>query len=203
MSGKPDPWWNEVAARLESPSPARLQLGKRDVRPAAVLVPLYVEARALWTILTRRTDQLPTHKGQIAFPGGARELGENPWEAALRETEEEIGLGKQLVLPLGTLDEVETPAGFRVVPCVGVVPAGFVPKIDPGEIAEVFSLPLSALSNPNLIEDRQVKIDGLERSLRIYHVGRHQIWGLTARVLQNLLLRLGLGGDDPEASPPV
>lgn len=203
MTSPVDPWWNAVAARLETPAPSRLKPKKRDVRPAAVLVPLYVDARQLWTILTRRTDQLPTHKGQIAFPGGARELGESPWDAALREAQEEIGLLKQSVLPLGTLDEVETPAGFHVVPCVGVVPAGFVPEIDAGEIAEVFSLPLSALVNPSLVEDRRVRLDGVERSLRIYHVGRHQIWGLTARVLQNLLLRLGLEGDDPEASPPV
>lgn len=194
-------WILAVRQRLETPPPRRLPPG--DARDAAVLVPLFVQARELWTLLTERSVDLPHHKGQVAFPGGARELGEDMWEAALREAEEEVGLPPAGVLRLGELDQADTPSGYRIVPCVGAIPQGFEPRIDRGEIADVFSLPLSALASPTLVEDRAVSINGVQRTLRIYHVGRHKIWGLTARVLQNLLRRLGMEADEDLANPPV
>ena len=194
-------WINEVRRRLESP-PARRVTGS-DARQASVLVPLYVEAKELWTVLTERSDELPHHKSQIAFPGGGRELGEDAWDTALREAEEEIGLPAKVVLRLGELDEAETPSGFRIVPCVGAIPHAFEPEPSDAEIAEVFSVPLSALANPTMVEDRPVSINGVQRTLRVYHVGRRQVWGLTARILQNLLRRLGLEADEAVANPPV
>ena len=186
-------WITEIRGRLEAPAPRRLP--PSDVRRAAVLVPLYVEAGHLWTLLTKRTDHLPTHKGQIAFPGGGLEAGEGDWDGALREAHEEVGIEPESVLRLGQLDEAETPVGFRVIPCVGAVPHPIETTIHTGEIEEVFAVPLQELANPSLVEERTVKIDGKERTLRIYHVGRRQIWGLTARILQNLLVRLGI--EDP------
>lgn len=186
-------WIIETRARLETPQPRRLPAS--DLRQAAVLVPIYVDAGQLWTLLTKRTDHLPTHKGQIAFPGGSLEEGEDAWAGALRETHEEIGVVEAKILRLGYLDEAETPAGFRVMPCVGAVPYPLETVLDEGEIEEVFAVPLQILASPDLVEDRAVKIDDQERILRIYHVGRHQIWGLTARILQNLLVRLGI--EDP------
>jgi len=183
-------WIHELRARLDAPPPTRLPVS--DSRQAAVLVPLYVDAGELWTVLTRRSEQLQHHRGQIAFPGGGRETGEDLWEAALRESEEEIGLPARTVLRLGQLDEVGSPAGFRIVPCVGAIPRGFEFVPSPDEIDEVFAIPISALANPRLVEDRDVVINGRRRTLRIYHVGRHLIWGLTARILQNLLHRLGI-----------
>lgn len=183
-------WITGIRDRLSSPPPQRLAAS--DLRQAAVLVPLYVDAGELWTVLTKRTDDLPTHRGQIAFPGGGREPKEDPWAAALRETQEEIGLDPKAVLRLGELDEGETPAGFRVIPCVGAIPFPYEASPNAAEIAEVFSLPLSAFTNPRMVEERPVKINGVERLLRIYHVGNRQIWGLTARVLQNLLIRVGM-----------
>ena len=190
MTMEPRSWITEMRELLASPPPRRLAAS--DLRPAAVLVPLYVDAGELWTILTKRADTLPSHRSQIAFPGGGRDLKEDPWGAAVREAHEEIGLPPKTVLRLGELDEGETPAGFRVIPCVGAVPHSFQAQPNTAEIAEVFSLPLSAFSNPQMVEERVVKIDGVERALRIYHVGGRQIWGLTARILQNLLVRLGL-----------
>src|SRR4030095_16782616 len=146
-----------------------------------------VEACELWPLLTKRTDTLPSHRGQIAFPGGGRELKEDPWAAALRETEEEIGLDPKRVLRLGELDEGETPAGFRIIPCVGAIPFPYEARPNEAEIAEVFNLPLTAFANPRLVEERTVELDGRRRQIRIYHVGNRQIWGLTARILQNLL----------------
>jgi 8-oxo-dGTP pyrophosphatase MutT (NUDIX family) len=191
---EPKSWILELRERLASPPPRRLVAS--ELRPASLLVPLYVDAGELWTILTKRTDNLPSHRSQIAFPGGGRELKEDSWGAAVREAHEEIGLDPKTVLRLGELDEGETPTGFRVIPCVGAVPHTFKAQPNAGEIAEVFSLPLSAFSNPQMVEERAVKLNGVERMLRIYHVGGRQIWGLTARVLQNLLVRLGMEADD-------
>jgi 8-oxo-dGTP pyrophosphatase MutT (NUDIX family) len=190
---EPRSWIQEIRDRLTSPPPRRL--AANDLRPASVLVPLYVDAGELWTVLTKRTDDLPSHRSQIAFPGGGRELKEDPWAAALRETHEEIGFDPKTILRLGELDEGETPAGFRVIPCVGAIPFPYKATPNAGEIAEVFSLPLSAFSNPRMVEERPVKINGVERLLLVYHIGNRQIWGLTARILQNLLVRLGLEPD--------
>ena len=194
MAARPQSWILELRERLSSPPPRRLP--PSDLRQASVLVPLYVDAGELWTVLTKRTETLPSHRGQIAFPGGARDLGEDPWAAALREAEEEVGLEPGKVLRLGELDEGETPAGFRIIPCVGAIPYPYEARPNEAEIAEVFSLPLTAFANPRMMEDRTVKIDGVPRQLRIYHVGNRQIWGLTARILQNLLIRVGLESEE-------
>jgi 8-oxo-dGTP pyrophosphatase MutT (NUDIX family) len=183
-------WIQTLRELLVSPPPRRLP--PSELRQASVLVPLYVDAGELWTVLTKRTDTLPSHRSQIAFPGGGRELKEDPWAAALRETEEEIGLERKVVLKLGELDEVESPMGFRVIPCVGAIPYPYKAKPNEAEIAEVFSLPLSAFANPRMVEEREVVINGMKRNLLIYHIGNRQIWGLTARILQNLLVRVGL-----------
>ncbi len=186
-------WIPQVRARLASPAPARLPLkGRDDARQAAVLVPLYVDGGQLWTLLTKRAEELPHHRGQIAFPGGGRELGEDLWSAALREAEEEVGIDRRRVVRLGELDEVATPSGFRVVPCVGAMPFPCELVPNPGEIDEVFGTPLAELANPRLIEEREVLINGHRRRLRMYHVGRFLVWGMTARILQNLLSRLGV-----------
>lgn len=192
MSQQPDPasWILQVRHQLASPAPRRLTPG--EGRQAAVLVPLFVDAGELWTLLTRRTESLPTHKSQIAFPGGGTEPGETPWQTALRETEEELGLDPKKILPLGELDELATPSGYRIIPCAGVLPVPFETRINPDEIAEDFRVPLSAFAHPRMVEDRRVSIDGVERTIRVYHVGSRQIWGLTARILQLLLSRLGL-----------
>lgn len=190
---EPRSWIQEIRDRLTSPPPRRL--AANDLRPASVLVPLYVDAGELWTVLTKRTEDLPSHRSQIAFPGGSRELKEDPWAAALRETNEEIGLDPKGILRLGELDEGETPAGFRVIPCVGAIPFPYKATPNAAEIAEIFSLPLSAFSNPKMVEERPVKINGVERLLLVYHIGNRQIWGLTARILQNLLVRLGMEPD--------
>ena len=178
-------WIFEVRQRLSTPPPTRLPAG--EVRQAAVLVPLYVDNGELWTLLTKRSDSLPQHRGQIAFPGGGREIGEDPWDAALRETHEELGIEPSQVIRVGELDEASTPSGFHIVPCVGAVPYPLETTINDDEIAEVFSVPLLAFTDYRIVEDRLVKIDGVERTIRVYHVGKRQVWGLTARIVQNLL----------------
>ncbi|HEX4964836.1 MAG TPA: CoA pyrophosphatase [Thermoanaerobaculia bacterium] len=190
MESERHSWIIALRERLASPPPRRLPAS--DLRQASVLVPLYVEAGELWTVLTLRSDTLSSHRSQVAFPGGGRELKEDAWEAALRETHEEIGLDPKRILRLGELDEVESPAGFRIIPCVGAIPFPYETKLNAAEIAEVFSLPLSAFANPKMVEEQDVLINGVRRSLRIYHIGNRRIWGVTARILQNLMIRLGL-----------
>lgn len=182
-------WIFELRKRLASPPPKRLPTS--EARPAAVLVPLYVEAGEIWTLLTKRSETLPHHRGQIAFPGGGREIGEDPWDAALRETQEELGIDSAKVVRMGELDETSTPSGFSIVPCVGAVPFPLDTEVNQHEIAEVFPVPLLAFTDFSTVEDRLVKIDDVERWIRVYHVGKRQVWGLTARIIQNLTERLG------------
>jgi 8-oxo-dGTP pyrophosphatase MutT (NUDIX family) len=184
-------WIVEVRRRLSTPPPQRLA-PVEQARRAAVLVPLYVDAGALWVLLTRRAAGLPYHRDQVAFPGGSLEAGEDPWAAALRESHEEIGLDTAKVLPLGMLDEEPTPTAFHVQPCVGAVPYPVETRPADAEVAEVFALPLSAVANPQLIERRTVLVNGQSHELTIFHVGGRQIWGVTATILMNLLERLGI-----------
>lgn len=191
MNAEPVPSWIlELRAKLENPMPVRLAMG--DAKAAAVLVPLFVDAGQLWVLLTKRADSLSHHRGQIAFPGGVIEPGEDPWTAALRESHEEIGLEPKKVLRLGRLNEAQTPSGYHITPCVGVVPFPVETRLNPDEIEEVFPVPISALANPTMVEDRRINLDGVKKVMRVYHVGRRQIWGFTAKVLENLLLRLGI-----------
>ncbi|HVS01161.1 MAG TPA: CoA pyrophosphatase, partial [Thermoanaerobaculia bacterium] len=162
-------WVVDLRERLATPPPRRLP--PPETRRAAVLVPLYVDAGELWVLLTTRADGLPHHRSQIAFPGGSIELGEDAWQAAARETEEELGIAPPLLLELGRLDEVDTPTGFHVLPFVAAVPHPVPTRPNPAEIAEVFPLPLTALANPQLIEEREVLIDGRSHAIVVFHVG--------------------------------
>lgn len=199
MTTQPRTWIEELRGRLASPPARRLPVD--DGRQAAVLVPLYVDGGELWTLLTKRAEELPHHRSQFAFPGGGRELGEDPWAAALREAQEEIGLEPKTVLRLGELDEVRTASsGFSIVPCVGAVPFPVKTQLNRHEIAEVFAVPVTAFANPSLVEERPVSIDGRERALRIYHIGSRRIWGLTATILKNLLRRLGIETAEDEVN---
>ncbi|MDH3404649.1 MAG: CoA pyrophosphatase [Acidobacteriota bacterium] len=195
-------WVHEIRARLASPPPVRLP-AERPGRPSAVLVPMFVNAGELWLILTKRAETLNNHSGQIAFPGGAKDPGEDSWQAALRESHEEIGMPPDRVLELGRLDEIYAEVSdYRIVPCVGAVPFPFEPEPNENEIEDVFSVPVLAFAEVKVIEDRVIEWRGRERQIRIYHVGGHAVWGLTARIIQNLLVRLGI--EPPtEAAPPA
>jgi len=165
-------------------------------------VPIFVNAGELWVLLTKRAEALSNHAGQIAFPGGARDADEDDWQTALRETQEEIGLAPDRVLKLGQLDEIYAEVSdYRIVPCVGAAPFPFEPMPNEDEIDEVFSIPLLAFADVKVIEDRIVQWKGNDHEIRIYHVGRHAVWGLTARIIQNLLLRLGIEPQVIEAPP--
>ena len=160
-------------------------------RPAAVLLALAAEARGDVVWFTRRTQALSRHAGQVSFPGGRMDPGdEGPLATALREAEEEIGLAPRLVEPLGYLDPYETISAFRVVPVVARVDPRFVPVPDPREVDEAFTVPLSFLLDPGNCERVEVRWQGRVRHYWQFSYAGHRIWGATAAMLVNLRERL-------------
>ncbi len=159
--------------------------------PAAVLLPLVTHAEGLTILLTRRTERLRTHAGQVAFPGGRKEPRDRDLaETALRETEEEIGLDRKWIALAGRLDRYQTVTGFLVTPFVGFVKAGFSLRIDPREVAETFEIPFTLITARRNFEIRSLIYEGQEREFYCLEHGGQVIWGATAGMLLNLCLRI-------------
>jgi 8-oxo-dGTP pyrophosphatase MutT (NUDIX family) len=174
----------EVRSRLEARE--RLLPEPEGQRRAAVLIPLYVRDGALWVVLTRRTETVEHHRGQISFPGGVEEDGDGTLlQTALRETEEEIGIAPGDVRYLGSLSPLITVTDFYVEPFVGAIPHPSVFRPAEAEIAEVIEVPVAALLDPKALERRA--LPGREEPVLFYHYGSHVIWGATARMLEELL----------------
>ena len=188
-----------ASAGGEAPVPERL----RDETEAAVLVPLYVRDGELHAVFTKRREDLRRHPGEISFPGGRRDHLDEQLEAtALREAEEEIGLAPADVELLGTLAPVSTfVTGYLIYPHVGLIePIPWKPS--PNEVELVLELPLHQLVAGYAI--RPMTRRGFTFETDTYVVGDHLIWGATARILGDLLRRLGplaaqRGGSGPEA----
>ncbi|MDE1173815.1 MAG: CoA pyrophosphatase [Parvibaculaceae bacterium] len=161
----------------------------RELRAAAVLVPI-IERDEPWVLLTRRSDSLGSHSGQVAFPGGKIEEGEDPVNAALREAEEEIGLDRSFVEVAGVLDIYETGTGFRILPVIGFVKPGFVLLAAEAEVAEIFEVPLSFLMNPANHEQHNAVWRGERREYYAMPYEGHYIWGATAGMLKNFYDRV-------------
>jgi 8-oxo-dGTP pyrophosphatase MutT (NUDIX family) len=171
----------------------------RAPRPAAVLVPLVDHEKGLTVLLTERASDLRHHAGQIAFPGGRVEPGDaGPVEAALRETEEEIGLAREHVEVLGFLSDHVVMTGFRVTPVVALVRPGFTLRTDPTEVAEVFEVPLAFVLDPANHGLRRRTFGGQTYDVYEMPYGRHDIWGATAGMLAALWRALGETGDEEE-----
>ena len=161
------------------------------LRPAAVLVALIDRADGPRVLLTRRTEALRHHAGQISFPGGSIDAGDaDPVAAALREADEEVGLGAGLSLPLGYLDPFVTITGFHVFPVVATVSREYVPRLDPGEVAEAIEVPLAFLLDARNVHELEVDWQGRRRRLLEYRYEGHHIWGATAAMLVNFRRRL-------------
>ena len=161
--------------------------GGRGHCPAAVLVPLVARGQVPTVLLTRRTDHLHHHPGQISFPGGRVEDADtSPIDTALRETEEEIGLHRRHVELIGTLPDYLTGTGFRVTPVVGLVTPPFELTLDAFEVAEAFEVPLSHFLDPANHEQHSIVHEG---RLRQFHAMPYQgyfIWGATAGIIMSL-----------------
>ena len=160
-------------------------------RSAAVLVPFVRRDDALSVLFTRRTAHLRTHAGQISFPGGAIEDGDtDAVAAALRETFEETGIERERVEPFGYLDGFETVSGYFVSPVTGFVTGDYRVRPDPGEVDEVFEVPLDFILAPNRLRRFDFDWQGRTRTTYEFEWDGRRVWGATAAILRNLLQRL-------------
>jgi 8-oxo-dGTP pyrophosphatase MutT (NUDIX family) len=163
--------------------------GVQAMRPAAVLVPV-VDRPEPQVLLTLRTE-LPSHPGQIAFPGGKIDPHDrNPVGAALREAEEEIGLPHELIEPIGYLDLYLTFSGFRILPTVARVQPEYRLVLNRDEVADAFEVPLAFLMDAqnHALHSRDWK--GIQRKYYAMPFGERYIWGVTAGILRNLYERI-------------
>ena len=191
----------ERAVRALDDLPRGDEFGDRDLnpslpragprRPAAVLVPIVERPGRPTVLLTRRADHLHDHPGQVSFPGGRLDdTDRGPIDAALRETTEEIGLGREFVELAGLLDGYETVTGYGVTPVVGFVRPGFALTLDAFEVAEAFEIPLAFLLDEasRLIHSRMR--NGRRRYYYAFKYADRYIWGATAGMLVNLQRRM-------------
>ncbi len=165
----------------------RSSLDGRAMKPAAVLVPLVQRSCGTNVLLTQRTEHLNDHAGQVSFPGGSIESTDSDAvAAALRETDEEIGVPPELVEALGLLDTYETGTGFRITPVVGFVDPGYTLNVDDFEVAEVFEVPLEFVFDPANQERQSMTWKGQRRQFFVINYEKYFIWGATAGMLVNL-----------------
>lgn len=168
-----------------------------ELAPAAVLVALVPRSDGARVLLTRRTEHLRQHAGQIAFPGGRVDpLDRDAVATALRETQEEVGIDAGLIEPLGFLDPFDTITGFRVLPVVARLDPHYVARPAPDEVAETFEVPLSFLFASSNCEKVSGEFGGRVRHYWQFRFGPHRIWGATAAMLLNLRRRIATDGAD-------
>ena len=177
-----------VAAQVRLAPPYRIeqlyQAPPADARPAGVLILLYPRDGALRFLLTRRTDEVESHKGQISLPGGAQEDGESLLDTALREAREEVGVTVEPSAVLGSLSPVFIPpSGFLITPYVAALPDRPHFVVTHREVAELIEAPLAALFDPSIVRRETWTLRGAEVEVPFFQIGPHQVWGATAMVL--------------------
>ncbi len=165
------------------------------LRPAAVLVPVWLHDGAARVILTKRASHLKHHPGQVAFPGGKRDAGDASLQScALREAREEIGLAPDRVQILGELPAHVTVTGFTVTPVLGLVRDAFEPVAQADEVEEVFTVPLAHVLNESRYSIERRLWRGIWRRYYAVPYGPYYIWGATARILRGLADRVARCG---------
>ena len=183
---------------LMLPNKIQKRLSERTIRRitntngirAAVLVPIFEKDNSYQILFTKRTNKVRHHKGQISFPGGSYDETDKALEnTALRETLEEIGIGKKAIRILGELDETRTVTSNYIVSAyVGYIDYSQITyKIQEDEIDELIEVPLTALLEPSIFREELITYEDKKRSVLYYHYEHHVIWGATARILKQLL----------------
>lgn len=161
-------------------------------RQAAVLMPIFEWENEYHFLLTQRTEEVQTHKGQISFPGGMREGNEDLVKTALRETYEEVGIEESRIEILGRFHDYLSITRFRVTPFAGYINGPFktIPQI--GEVAEILQVPFRIFRDPARLRIEKNVFSNLEPNVYFYSYGTHQIWGLTARIIKEFVETLEL-----------
>ena len=172
-------------------TPPEMLPAESRFRRAAVIVPIILRDEPV-LLFTRRTEHLPSHAGQVCFPGGSYHASDETLiQTALRELQEEIGIPADKVMIAGFLDLYETlNSGFRILPVVGFLDENSPLVINPDEVAEVFEAPLSFLIDPRHQALKYAERGGVMREFYSIQFGRHEIWGATAAMIVNLSERL-------------
>ena len=192
--------WSEVTALAEQEINPNVPGSYRDdgnavelfglsepLTPAAVLVALIERSAGMTVLLTRRTESLSSHGGQISFPGGRVEQNDGaPVCTALREAEEEIGLAPSHVEILGRLANYVVGTGYRITPVVGFVDPVQHFVRDEREVAEIFEVPLDIVMERKNYRQEHMRVKNIDRSYYVLPYGRYRIWGATASILVNL-----------------
>jgi 8-oxo-dGTP pyrophosphatase MutT (NUDIX family) len=171
-------------------------------REAAVLMPVFEWEHEYYFLLTRRTEEVQTHKGQISFPGGMREGKEDLVKTALRETFEEVGIEESRVEILGRFHDYISVTGYRVTPFAGFIHGPFVTKPQIHEVAEILQVPLRIFMDPSRLRTEKSRYPRLDPIVYFYSYGTHEIWGLTARIIRDFLEALNLGNGQSRAGSP-
>jgi 8-oxo-dGTP pyrophosphatase MutT (NUDIX family) len=162
------------------------QLTNGFAREAAVLMPVFEWEDEFHFLLTRRTEEVQTHKGQISFPGGMRENGEELVQTALRETYEEVGIDESRIEILGRFHDYVSIHNFRVVPFAGFIKSPFKTIPQAQEVAEVLHVPIRIFLDPSLLRIEKSERP-FETEVYYYSFGTHQIWGLTAHIIKDFI----------------
>lgn len=165
--------------------------GKLQLRNAAVLIAAINHRDGASLLLTQRTTKLRSHSGQVAFPGGKIDASDASAEdAALRETEEEIGLARERIELLGRLPDYATGSGYRITPILAQVEPGFTLDLNPDEVDCSFEVPLSFLMDPSNHAKESLIYENKRRYFYEMPYGKHRIWGITAGIIRILYERL-------------
>jgi 8-oxo-dGTP pyrophosphatase MutT (NUDIX family) len=161
-----------------------LPFSKINSTQAAVLILLYLADNEIYFFLTKRTDELKHHKGQISLPGGTQEGNEKLIDTALRETQEEIGINKTSISIIGTITPLFVPVtGFMIYPFIGYSLNKLNPKPDPVEVATIFSVNISDLLNKENRTTEQRNIRGYDVQVPYFKLNDYQVWGATSMIL--------------------
>lgn len=187
-----EPFWDILKGSVQA-RPGEV-LNQPGLRPAAVLVPFFEKEGVPFLLLTRRSEGVQRHQGEIAFPGGCWEPTDSDlFETALRECREEIGLEREAVTLIGRLDDHETVTGFSVAPFVSIISYPYPFRLDTQEITALIEVPFFFLMNPENGRTRTILFRGKERTVRSYLYHGNDIWGATAEMIARLAARVREG----------